>query len=487
MAEERDRRVRRRRRWLGILAAAVAAPFAAHAAVLGCTSMAPPAVEVERPEIQTTDDDPTRRELGRAWARKRGAITEVRLEGDTTTMGYAHMRLLYDDAVAIERDMHDQFAHFVPYAAARTLIVDLARLRFTGLDQRLTPRYRREIAAQALAFQPDPFTGLMDTYPRFVFLHSLYDIMLSFERSPLIGCTSFVLDGVETADGHTLVGRNFDFEGPQILDDRKAVFLVLEDDRVPFASVSWPGFVGATSGMNADGLAIVIHGARAGETRAHGRPVAQTVRHLLATSHSTRQALAELEAHDPMVPHMLLIADATGDAVAVERVPGRAPFARPLTDRALPLTNHLEGPSAGDPKNHAVMEATSTVARRARLDELLAALPDGASPADAIAILRDRRAPNGAELPLGHRDAIDALIATHSVLMDTTERVLWVSEGPHASGRFIRFELRELLSKDYRPQGPARVESLPADDIRGDGRYDQWVRDGKAHPSGSTP
>lgn len=474
-----------RRRWVAVLVALVAIPFAGHGAVLGCTSMSPPAVEVSPLAIRTAPDDPDRRELGRAWARKRGAITEIRLEGDPTEMGYAHMRLLYDDAVAIERDLHDQFAHFVPYQAARTLIVDLARLRFSGLDRRLSPGYRREIAAQALAFQPDPFTGLMDTYPRFVFLHSLYDIMLSFERSPLIGCTSFVIDGTKTANGHTLVGRNFDFEGPQILDDAKAVFLVLEDDRIPFASVSWPGFVGTTSGMNADGLTIVIHGARAGQTEAHGQPVAQTVRELLSTSHTTRQALAELERHDPMVPHMLLIADGTGDAVAVERVPGRAPFARAITGATLPLTNHLEGPSAGDPKNHAVMDATSTLPRRARLDELLDEI-DGASPADAVAILRDRRAPGGRDLPLGHRDAIDALIATHSVIMDATDRVLWVSEGPHATGRFIRFELKELLAPDYRPSGPARVESLPADDIRQDGRYDQWVRGGRSHPSGSS-
>jgi len=249
------------RRWrkiaatLGILAAL---PLLGHGAIAGCTAMQPPAIEVAPAEIHTASDDPSRREMGRAWARKRGLINEVRLEGDPATMGYAHMRLLYDEAVAIERDMHDQFAHFVPYRAARTLLVDLARIRFSGLDQRLSADYRREIAAQAAAFHPDPFTGLMDTYPRFVFLHSLYDIMLSFERSPLIGCTSFVVSGEATADGHTLVGRNFDFEGPQVLDDRKAVFLVLEEGRIPFASISWPGFVGTTSGMNAEGLAMVI-------------------------------------------------------------------------------------------------------------------------------------------------------------------------------------------------------------------------------------
>ncbi|MCA9618616.1 MAG: hypothetical protein KC731_06335, partial [Myxococcales bacterium] len=304
----------RRRAWAIGAAVVLALPLLGHGAALQCAAMAPPAVDIGRlRDPVPASDDPDRRELGTSWARHRGAIHEVRLEGTPEELGYANVALLYDDQVAIERDLHQQFEHFVPYAAARSLIVDVARLRFGPLDQRLSPSYRRELAAQAMAFSPDPFTSLMDTYPRFVFLHSLYDILLSFERSPLIGCTSFVLRPPLTR-GHTLVGRNFDFEGPQTLDDHKAVFLILEDGHIPFASVSWPGFIGVTTGMNAEGLTVVLHGARAGDSRSHGEPVAQTIRELLATTHTTREALALLDHRDPMVPHMLLVADGTGDA-----------------------------------------------------------------------------------------------------------------------------------------------------------------------------
>jgi hypothetical protein len=360
-------------------------------------------------------------------------------------------------------------------------MVDLVRLRFRHLDDTLSADYRAEIAAQALAFQPDPFESMLATYPRFVILHSLYDIMLSFEHSPLIGCSSVVLTGDATADGHTLLARNFDFEGPAILDEKKAVFLMREDGRIPYASISWPGFVGTSSGMSLEGLAIVIHGARAGEARVDGEPVAQTVRELLGHAHTTREALAMLASRDPMVPHMLLITDASGATAVVERVPGKPPFVRRPTGPTMPLTNHFEGPSADDDKNLQVKAHTSTVARRKRLDEILSNLQPGADVQRAVDILRDKRAAGGGTLPLGHRSAIDALIATHSVVMDTTGRVLWVSEGPHVTGRFIRFDLRELLADDYHPSGPPHVESLPADDITTDGRYDAWVRAGENH------
>jgi isopenicillin-N N-acyltransferase like protein len=472
-----------RRRWLYALGALLAMPFVAHGATIGCTRMSPPAIERALDEVTIASDDPSRRELGQSWARRRGEINEVRLVGSPEAIGYANVRLLYDQQVAIERELHDQFAEFVPWSPVRALVVDVARLRFRSLDRSLSPSYRREVAAQALAFHPDPFDGLMDTYQRFVFLHSLYDIMLSFERSPLIGCTSFVVGSVEEGEP-ILVGRNFDFEGPAVLDAHKAVYLVFEEGgAIPYASVSWPGFIGATSGMNREGVTVVIHGARAGEVRTNGAPVVQTVREVLARAHTTREALRVIAAHDPMVPHMLLVTDALGDAVAIERIPGQPPHVRTRQGRVLPLTNHLEGPAADDPKNRHVETNTSTLARRARLDELLTSLPSHVQPADAMRILRDKQAAGGEALPLGHRHAIDALIATHSLVMDVTSRVLWVSEGPHAMGRFLRFDLRELLRPDYRPTGPASVESLPSDDIAEDGRYDQWVRDGSTHPS----
>ena len=65
-------------------------------------------------------------------------------------------------------------------------------------------------------------------------------------------------------------------------------------------------------------------------------------------------------------------------------------------------------------------------------------------------------------LGLGNRNALDALIATHSVVVDATDLILWVGIGPHALGRYVGFDLRrELLGQD-RPQPP----ELPEDPIQ---------------------
>jgi len=468
-------------KWLKAVALIAALPVVAHFGIIGATRMHPPDAAPPSADVSQAPDDPTRHQVGASYARRRGRIHEVRLVGDTLETGTAHVKLLYDEQVAIEREMHEQFSHYVPWWLARVLIVDMARFRFRNLDSTLSDDHRMEIAAQARAFDPDPFSSLMGTYQRFVFLHSLYDIMLAFERSPLVGCSSVVLSGEMTDDGHTLIARNFDFEGPGVLDERKAVFLMLERGRIPYASVSWPGFVGTASGMNIEGVAIVIHGARAGETRPEGEPVAQTVRELLGGARSTTEALAMLDGRDPMVPHMLLIADGRGDAAVVERVPGRAPHVRRRSAPALPVTNHFEGPASGDPQNEHVKAITSTTKRRSRLDEIISNMAGTANVERAVAILRDKRGTGDVELPLGHRSAVDALIATHSVVMDATARVLWVSEGPHAAGRYVRFDLRELLDPNYEPKGPASVEAVPADDILDDGRYDAWVKSGALH------
>ena len=142
----------------------------------------------------------------------------------------------------------------------------------------------------------------------------------------------------------------------------------------------------------------------------------------------------------------------------------------------------VAGPHATDELNQRVLQQTSTLARRKRLDVLAQKAQRPFGVAHAIALLRDKLSADGGPLPLGHRSAIDGLLATHSVVMNVTKGEMWVSEGPHAAGRFVLFPLNKLLSKDYKPQGPAQVESLPADGILRDGRYAAWKAAGKNHP-----
>jgi hypothetical protein len=353
---------------------------------------------------------------------------------------------------ADEAALWAEYERRVPWSVARAGLLDWARVRFRALDRSIPEARRREIAAEALAFRPDPFADRLDTYERLLILYALYDVTLPLEGSPLIGCTSFALSPTATADGHVLVARAFDFEAGDWFDRDKVVFLVREDGAIPFASVGWPGFVGVVTGMNAEGLVVTVHGARAGHPRADGVPVSLSLREVLGRAHDTREAIEVLRGQSVLVSHIVFLADAKGHFAVVERAPGTPAFARE-TDATMAVTNHFEGPLAADPANTRVLGSTTTLARRTRADELLAAVPaHSATPASVLAILRDHGCAGAPGCRLGDRRAIDAMIATHGIVADTTARTLWVSSGPHLSGRFVRLDLRDLLSADHDPR-----------------------------------
>lgn len=466
---------------------ALALLCATHFGIAIGTRIEPPAFTPAEGELEIVSTDPVVRRFGRGYARRRGGIWEVRLAGTPEQIGTQHGRLMYPEMVENEGSLYRTFEELVPIPPVRWLIADVARITFRDVDSGMQPARLREIAAQASVFSPDPYDGFLPTYHRFVFLNALYDISLSFEHSPLIGCSSFALSG-DVAGGGAILARNFDFEAGPVFDEGKAVFLVLQDGDIPFASVSWPGLVGVVTGVNAEGVALAVHGGRAGETRSDGEPVVHTLRHVLATARTTGEALETLAARPPMVSHLVIVTDRSGDSAVAERVPGQPQHVRRGGDR-LALTNHFEGPHASDPKNEAVETKTSTWPRRRRLDELLSSLTGATTVGRAVEILRDKRGVGDQSLALGDRRALDALIATHSVVIDAKAGALWVSEGPHLVGRFVRFDLTQLLDPRYEPRAEPALETLPADPIAADGSYEAWVAAGspRTQEGGAAP
>lgn len=435
-------------RWQRVAAAVAlvtAAAFAVHGSIEHYGYIAAPAVTRPRGDLRVQHGI---RQLGVSYARTVGSITEVRLSGTPEQIGDAHARLLRSEMGDTERVVWQLFDRYIPNIVAQTVLLDLAQWRYRNVATGFSDERRREIAASALAFAPDPFADRFDTFQRFVYLNALYDISLAFEHSPLIGCTTFTFTGAAAANGEPLLARAFDFDVHDIFDQKKVVFLVRENGAIPFASVAWAGLVGVVSGMNAEGVAVVVHGARAGEPKTIGEPVTHALRRVLSRARTTEEAIAELRRGEAMVSHIVIVTDASGHAAAVERVPGATPFVRPL-DGARVVSNHLVGPFENDPKNQRVRATTTTLDRENRGLELLRALTEPVDAAKAVSLLRDRKGTQGKTLPLGDRRAIDAIIATHGVVMNTAAKILWVSEAPHLLGRFVAFDLRRLLAADF--------------------------------------
>lgn len=471
-------RLGRAARRLGIGVAVVAVALgAAHVAIDRFVRPTPPALQ----EVHLTlREEGALARAGRGWATTRGRVRVVRLAGTPEEIGTQHATLLRERMLEDEQVLWDGFRAMVPAAPLRALLFDIGRLRYRNVDAGFPEARRREVAAEARAFSPDPYEVHLATYPRMVLLHALYDISLGFEKSPLLaGCTAFGVGPSASADGHPLFARAFDFEVTDVFDEDKVVFVVEEEGRIPFASVAWPGFVGVVTGVNAKGVALAVHGGRAGEPRTEGIPVAFAMREVLASAEDADDAAARLAKQDVMVSHIVFVGDARGKYLVVERAPGVPAHVRSadVAPGRAAVTNHFEGPLASDPRDGEVRKTTTTLARRARIDELLRGLPEkSATPGRMVELLRDHGCAGGGSCPLGDRRAIDAFIATHGLVADLATRTLWISEGPRLSGRFVKIELGALVSRGDAPAFPPEVEVIEADPVLGDGRYGEARR-----------
>jgi hypothetical protein len=171
-------------------------------------------------------------------------------------------------------------------------------------------------------------------------------------------------------------------------------------------------------------------------------PLPFVLRAILQGARSLDDAIRIAGSLPVMVSHILFLGDGrTGEMAVLERSPSRL-LVRRSEPGSFYVTNHfLLPPLASDPRNQEVERGTTTRARYARLGELL---PPAAPPLDlagAITLLRDAAGPGGRPLAPGDRRAIDAHIATHSVVADATAGTLYVAAGPHTEGRYVRFEV----------------------------------------------
>jgi hypothetical protein len=95
-----------------------------------------------------------------------------------------------------------------------------------------------------------------------------------------------------------------------------------------------------------------------------------------------------------------------------------------------------------------------------------------------VEILRDRKGPGGARLGPGNRNAIDALIACHSVVFDLTARRAYVAAAPHTLGAYAVFDLPLLAAASPRDPRFAALDaaSISADPFLTSGEYARYRR-----------
>ena len=415
------------------------------------------------------------RTLGRSFVRRRGGILEARFAGSSYERGYARGRLVYDQIAAGERDLEFLVERMIPSPLKRWAMRELLGWTMRRSEKWIGPEHEAEIAGLADAEFPDPLPGGWSPYRRHLALHALHDFSQRFsDTMPLSGaCSGFAAGPAATADGHVYLARNFDFEAGPRLDREKIVAAVVPDSGHPFLSVTFGGLTGVVSGFNDAGLSVSLHALTGGPTAGSGEPSSLLVADVLERETTVERAIERIRAARVLVSDLYLLADASGALAVVEKTP-RATGVR-KGGAWISATNLSEIPEiariVGPPPS-----SSTSVYRQKRLDELLTSRAGRLDAGAAAEILRDRKGLGDAPLGIGNRNAIDALIACHSVVFDLTARRAYVAAFPHTLGPYAVFDLALLAAASPDDSRFAELEtlSIPADPLLTSGEYGRY-------------
>jgi len=76
------------------------------------------------------------------------------------------------------------------------------------------------------------------------------------------GCSSFAAWGPMTKDGHTVGGHNMDWPTCPALEGSQLVIVHVpppDSETLGWVGIFWPGLIGCTTGMNAEGVSVAMH------------------------------------------------------------------------------------------------------------------------------------------------------------------------------------------------------------------------------------
>ena len=399
---------------------------------------------------------------GSGFRLERGRQHLLHLAGDPYALGLHNARLFPELMHRQEESLVDALFAFARGPARAMLIRHTGLAYLAGLDRYLTLPEREEILGLADG-APDGFPELGPRYARLASYHALHELSQRFAfDNPLFACTLVAVGSPMGVDGHAFLARNFDFEGGDVFDIDKVVLAVQPVQGHGFVSIAWAGMAGVVSGMNDRGLAITINAGASSDYNRVGAPTTLLVRRALEQAETVDGAVAVFTSAPRFVTDIIGLADRSGRVAVLELTPNHYAL---RDGTLLAATNHLEAPAlVNDRTNLERQTQTTTVPRRQRLAALLQSRSTPLGPEDLLAILRDKRAADGSLLPPGHRHALDAFIATHSLIFDATAGLVWVSEGPQAAGPYHGYDVAELVAAHNADEARAAFRpSLPPD------------------------
>ena len=343
----------------------------------------------------------------------------LHVRGEPYEMGYQQGALLREDI--------RELVHFLFDVKAKAITVEVGGVKLLNPRQVI-----KGIVARQRKFVPDRYfdelRGIADGAGM-----DVQDIVVANFIPELFHCSGFALSGSATKEGTLYHGRILDYGCDWRLQEHAVLTVAEPRGKIPFVNVTYAGFVGSVTGMNAEKISIGEMGGR-GMGHWDGTPMALLVRMVLEDADALDRAIAIFRDRPRTCEYYYVIADGqTGQAVGMEA-------SWDIFGTVAMGQSHAKLPSAI--KDAVVLSAGD------RYKELVRRVQKGLGTFDAESArhLMDR--------PVAMKSNL------HSVLFETTTTRFWVANAskdgkPAAEQPYAAFQLSELLRHQPDPSAPA--------------------------------
>ncbi|MTH17811.1 C45 family peptidase [Flavobacterium sp. LC2016-01] len=373
-------------------------------------------------------------------------LWELYVEGDPLEIGL-NTGALSDSLLQKQQQIFfSKIKDLIPSKFEQKLLRHFLKWYNRKLYANVPEEYQTEIFGVSQYTSHD-FDNIAPQYQRGLYLHAAHDIGHALQDLALVGCSSFAAWGEKSEDGNLILGRNFDFYVNDAFAENKIIAFVKPEQGYNFMMVSWPGMIGAVSGMNQQGLTVTINAAKSEIPMSAKTPISILTREILQHASTIDEAVAIAKKRSVFVSESIMVGSAQDNkAVLIEVSPKKIDVYEVPNSNQLICSNHFQSETfKNEKRNQAQIADSHSEYRFERMEELLSENKK-INPEIASEILRDKNGLNNIPLGFGNEKALNQLLAHHGIIFKPKEKLVWVSANPFQLGEFVCYNLDSIFN-----------------------------------------
>lgn len=382
-----------------------------------------------------------------SFLKNKQGLWELYVQGDPLQIGLATGALTDSLLQKQQRIFFSKITDIVPSKFQQKLLRHFLNWYNRKLYLNVPNEYQSEIYGVS-QYTSHEFDNIATQYQRSLYLHGAHDIGHALQDLALVGCSSFAAWNDKSEDGNLILARNFDFYVNDAFAENKIVAFIKPENGNPFMMVTWPGMIGAVSGMNLEGLTVTINASKSKIPLSAKTPISILTREILQHATTIEEAVAIAKKRKVFVSESIMVGSANDNkAVLIEVSPEKMDVFEVANSNELICSNHFQGEAfQNDKRNQEQIANSHSEYRFERMQELLNQNPK-MNPKIACEILRNKEGLQNIALGFGNEKALNQLLAHHGIIFKPKEKLVWVSANPYQLGEFVCYDLKTVFKE----------------------------------------